>query len=216
MNPLPRISPALLLAMLLAGCSSLIGGPKETPKLYAPQINIQPDPAWPQVAWSLATSHGTSMPMLEGPGIVVSPTPGELQVYRAALWARTPGEMVEDSVLRTLEASGRIAAVARQSSGMDADYRLLLEIREFRADDVAGAQPAARLEINAKLLHMNDQTIVGNRSFQLAQPAATAEVASVVTAFGLALDALAPQIAGWALATGQAHEQATHKSSPRR
>jgi cholesterol transport system auxiliary component len=216
MNPLPRLLPALLALALLPACSSLIGGPKESPKLYSPLVQVQPDPAWPAVVWSLATSRSSSMPMLEGPGIVVSPAPGELQVYRAALWARAPGEMVEDGVLRSLEASGKIAAVARQSSGMDADYRLLLEIREFRANDMPGAPPSAHLDINAKLLHVSDQTIVGNRSFQLTQPATATDVASVVAAFGQALNSLNPQIAGWALATGQAHELAAHKPAARR
>ena len=216
MSRLPRLVAASLAISLLCACSSLIGGPKETPKLYEPVLHPQADAAWPQVAWSLATTRSSSMPILEGPGIVVSPAPGELQVYRGALWARSPSELVEDSVLRTLEASGKIAAVARQSSGMDADYRLLLEVREFRADYAGGAVPSASLDINAKLLHTSDLLIVGSRSFQLTQPASDTEVASVVSAFGQALDTLAPQIAGWALTTGQAHEQAAHPPVTRR
>ena len=216
MSRLPRLVAVLLAISLLPACSSLIGGPKETPKLYAPVLHPQANAAWPQVVWSLATSRSASMPILEGPGILVSPTPGELQVYRGALWARSPSELVEDSVLHTLEASGKIAAVARQNSGMDADYRLLLEVREFRADYTGNAVPAARLDINAKLLYANDLSIVGSRNFQLTRPASDTEVASVVSAFGQALDRLAGQIAGWALTTGQAHEQAAHRPATRR
>lgn len=216
MSRSPLFLSASLAMALLAGCSSLIGGPKETPRLFAPVYHGQPAADWPQVTWSLVTARSNGARLLDGQGIVVSPVPGELQVYRAALWARTPGDMVEDAVLRTLEASGNIAAVAPQSSGMDADYRLLLDIREFRADYAGNAVPAATVEINAKLLHLSDQSIVGSRSFHRAQTATDTDVASVALAFGQTLDSLAPEIAGWALQTGQAHELAAHKEPPRR
>ena len=216
MSRLPRLIPALLVATLLASCSNLIGGPKESPKLFAPVLHSQPNPQWPNVTWSLATSRSTNMQMLEGPGIVVSPTAGELQVYRGALWARSPGEMVEDSVLRTLEDSGKIRAVARQGSGMVADYRLMLDIREFRADYAGNPTPSATLDINAKLMHMRDQTLVGSQNFHVVQTANATDINHVVTAFGQALDKLAPDISGWVLTTGQAHELAAHKPDARR
>jgi len=75
--------------------------------------------------------------------------------------------------------------------------------------------PAASLDINAKLLYSGDLSIVGSRSFQLVQPASDTEVASVVNAFGQALDRLVPQIAGWALTTGQTHQQALHHPATR-
>lgn len=41
-----RFRPALLTACLLVatGCSSLIGGPRETPTIYAPEPLIQAEP----------------------------------------------------------------------------------------------------------------------------------------------------------------------------
>ena len=96
--------------------------------------------------------------MLDSTRIAVRPVPGELQVYKGASWARTPVEMLEDGVLRTLEDSGRIPAVARQGSGMSADYRLLMDLRHFEADYAAGATPAAVLEVSTKLLHAQDKS----------------------------------------------------------
>ena len=57
MSRLPRLVAVLLAISLLPACSSLIGGPKETPKLYAPVLHPQANAAWPQVVWSLATSR---------------------------------------------------------------------------------------------------------------------------------------------------------------
>ena len=146
--------------------------------------------------------------MLDSSRIAVSPVPGELQVYKGAVWARTPPEMLEDGVLRTLEDSGKIPAVARQGSGIGADYRLLMEIRHFEAEYAGAAVPSAVVEVSAKLLHASDQAVVGSRRFRHAQAASGTDAAVVADAFAQALRATSHDIAGWVLATGQAHETA--------
>jgi cholesterol transport system auxiliary component len=205
-----RTSPTAAMALLflpaiLAGCS-LLGGSRESPTIYAPDPRVEADPSWPAVAWQLSTSRPTAARMMDSLRIAVSPVPGELQVYKDASWARTPTEMVEDGVLRALEDSGRIPAVARQGSGIGADYRLVMDLRHFEADYAGAAVPSAVIEINVKLLHSHDQTVVGSRTFHQARPAAGTDVGLVADAFTEALGATTHDIAGWVLATGQAHE----------
>ena len=219
MNPVLRsLRPALLATSLLmmAGCSSLIGGPRETPTIYAPDPARRVDASWPAVDWSLALAHAGEAQMEDGPRIVVSPVPGDLQVYRAALWARTPTDMVEDAVLRTLEDSGKLPLVARQGSGVSTDYRLLLEVRAFRAEYAGNAAPAAVIEVNATLLHLRDQSVAGSRNFRQSQAASGVEVAQVADAFAQALSALGHDITGWSLQAGQAHAGQPHPSAPAR
>lgn len=197
-----RLRPVLLTACLLvAGCNSLIGGPRETPTIYAPEPVIQPDPGWPAVTWSLSIARPAESRMGDSQRIVVSPVPGELQVYRAALWARTPAEMVEDAALRTLEDSGRIPVVARQGSGAATDYRLLLDVRTFKADYAGHAAPSAIIEVNAQLVQAG--RIVASRSFRQVAAASGTDVARVADAFAQALGPLGHDIAGWALQTGR-------------
>ncbi|WP_447937635.1 ABC-type transport auxiliary lipoprotein family protein [Thermomonas fusca] len=211
------LHPALLAtSLLLAGCSSLIGGPRETPTIYAPEPARRVDPSWPAVDWSLALARSGEAQMEDGPRIVVSPVPGELQVYRGALWARTPAEMVQDAVLRTLEDSGKLPLVARQGSGLSADYRLLLEVRAFRAEYAGSALPAAVVEVNATLLHLRDQSVAGSRNFRQSQPATGVAVAEVADAFSQALAGLSHDVAGWSLQAGQAHAGQPHPSAPAR
>ncbi|MGX5671415.1 ABC-type transport auxiliary lipoprotein family protein [Thermomonas sp. XSG] len=211
------LRPALLAtSLLLAGCSSLIGGPRETPTIYAPEPARRVDPSWPAVDWSLALARSGEAQMEDGPRIVVSPVPGELQVYRGALWARTPAEMVQDAVLRTLEDSGKLPLVARQGSGLSADYRLLLEVRAFRAEYAGSALPAAVVEVNATLLHLRDQSVAGSRNFRQSQPATGVAVAEVADAFSQALAGLSHDVAGWSLQAGQAHAGQPHPSAPAR
>ena len=194
---------------LLAGCSIL--GSKTPPTIYAPEPRVAVDPSWPNVTWQLALAHPDAARMIDSLRIAVRPTPGELEVYKDTSWAKTPSEQIEDSLLRTLEDSQRIQAVARQGSGIAADYTLITEVRRFEADYAGNPLPAATIEINAKLLHATDQAVVASRTFLQAAPASSANTAAVAQAFGIALGAITHDIAGWALINGDTN----HRSSVR-
>jgi cholesterol transport system auxiliary component len=194
-------------ALLAAGCSIL--GSKTPVTVYAPDPRVVAEPSWPQVDWQLALVHPDAARMVDSLRIAVRPTPGEMQVYKDVSWAKTPGEQVEDTVLRALEDSRKIHAVARKGSGIAADYTLLMEVRRYEADYAGNAMPAATIEVNAKLLHAPDQAIVASRTFLQAVPASGTQTAAVAQAFGTALGTIAHDIAGWTLVTGSAH-QATH------
>ena len=80
----PRIA-TLLAAVLLAGLPltgcSVVGGSKEPPTVFAPEAKAEADPAWPSVAWQLATTRPGAARVLDSSRIAVRPVPGELQVY---------------------------------------------------------------------------------------------------------------------------------------
>ncbi len=199
---------SLLLAASLAGCSILGGGsPRDRATIYAPDPRIAADPAWPSVQWQLSISPATAARMSDSLRVAVRPTPGELQVYKGASWAKTPTDMVEDAVLRGLEDSGRIPAVARQGSGIAADYKLVMDLRRFEADYAGAATPSATIEVNAKLLHSIDQQIVASRTFLARHPAASTAVPEVAAAFDPALSQIASDMAGWVLQTGETHQR---------
>jgi cholesterol transport system auxiliary component len=191
------------LALALAGCS-LLGGNKDPVTMYAPEPRVAADPSWPTVDWQLVVAQPQASRMVDSSRIAVRPTPGELQVYKGAAWAREPGEQLRDAILRTLEDSGTIAAVARQGSGIAADYRLELDVRRYEADYAGATVPAATIEVSAKLLRSIGQEVVGSRTFRGAVPAAGTDPALVAQAFGAALATVSHDIAGWTLETGSA------------
>ncbi|HZX78346.1 MAG TPA: ABC-type transport auxiliary lipoprotein family protein [Lysobacter sp.] len=198
---------------MLAGCSILSDKPRSTSTIYAPDPQVQADPAWPKVQWQLVLAPPTSPRIFDSLRMAVRPTPGELQVYRGAQWARPPSDMLQDTLLRTLEDSGRITAVARQGSGMAADYRLLLDIRRFESDYTHGnGTPAATIEVSAKLVHVASQRIAAARVFHQATPAASTSVADVSNAFERSLAMLGHDLAGWTLTSGQAHNATLPRS----
>src|SRR5690606_21072979 len=123
-----RVAVAAAVFLLVAGCSIL--GPRPEPgTIYAPDPRVQVDPAWPTVDWQMSLSRATAGSMTDSLRITVRPSPNELQVYKGASWAKTPTSMVEDALLRALEDSNRIPAVARQGADISADYKLVLDLR---------------------------------------------------------------------------------------
>ncbi|MCA1714299.1 MAG: ABC-type transport auxiliary lipoprotein family protein [Gammaproteobacteria bacterium] len=203
-----RLKPAIavvLAVLLLGGCGLL--GKKKMATIYAPDPRVQADPAWPSVQWQLSVSRPSSPRMLDSQRIAVRPVPGELQVYKGANWAKAPPDQVEDMVLRVLEDSGRIPAVARQGSGIAADYKLVMDLRRFEADYAGAAVPAATIDVSVKLLHAPDHDVVDARTFVQAVPADGTHAAQVSQAFEQALGRIGHDIAGWTLTTGQAHER---------
>ncbi len=215
----PRVLVALLLVVALPACSLLGGGgrgERERASIYAPDPRVQADPAWPAAQWQLSLSPPTAARMIDSFRIAVRPTPDELQVYRGASWAKTPTDMLQDTLLRALEDSGKLPAVARQGAGFAADYKLTLDLRRFEADYAGGTLPAATIEVNAKLIHSVDQGIVASHTFLHAEPSGSTDVTSVVEAFSRALAVVGRDLSGWVLTTGDAHERSAHAGAPRR
>ncbi|UNK41892.1 ABC-type transport auxiliary lipoprotein family protein [Luteimonas sp. S4-F44] len=211
-----RASTGLMLVALLGACSSLLGGnagDRERSTIYAPDPRVQTVAQWPHADWQLTLSPPTAARMIDSFRIAVRPTPSELQVYRSASWAKTPTDMLQDVVLRTLEDSGRIPAVARQGAGITADYKLVIDLRRFEADYAGNVMPSATIEANAKLIHNIDQTVVDSRTFLAAIPASGTDVAQVVDAFGTALQGIGGEMVGWILTSGNAHEASHHNGT---
>jgi len=201
MNALKCLLPLSLLA--LAGCSILGSGQRDPVTIYSPEIRVEADPAWPSVDWSLVIAKPSAARLVDSPRINVRPVPGEMQVYRGVSWAQPATDIVQDAVLRTLEDSGRIRAVADADAGIRADYKLVMDIRRFESDYSGQSMPSAVVEISAKLVHNRDQRVVVARTFLQRQTASGTGTAQVVNAFEDALSNLSREIAGWVLSNGQ-------------
>ena len=190
--------------LLLSGCSVLGSQQRDPVTIYSPLVQVNADPAWPTVDWQLAVVKPTAARVVDSPRISVRPTPGEVQVYKGVSWSQPSTDLVEATVLRALEDSGKIASVARPGSGIRADYRLVMDLRRFDADYAGTALPSAIIEINAKLLHTTDQRVVASHTFLKAEPVGSTDIPSVVAAFERALEATGGEVVAWTLVTGDA------------
>ena len=188
---------------LLSGCSVLGSQQRDPVTIYAPQVTVVPQPSWPSVNWQLVVAKPTAARVVDSPRIAVRPVPGELQVYKGVTWSQPSTDLVETTILRALEDSGKIPAVARLGSGVRADYKLVMDLRRYEADYAGSAMPSATIELTAKLLHTTDQRIVASRTFLQREPSSGVEVAQVAVAFEQALEKLGGEVVGWVLTTGE-------------
>ena len=195
---------AAVALLALAGCSILGNEQRDPVTIYAPQPQVVVDPSWPTVAWQLSVGKPSAPRVVDSPRIAVRPAPGELQVYKGASWSQPSTDLVEATVLRAFEDSGRIPAVARDGSGIRADYKLVMDLRRFESDYAGAVIPSATIELTAKLLHASDQRIIASRTFLQVQPSSGTEVAQVTNAFDQALGKLGAEVVGWVLVTGEA------------
>ncbi|NZA27073.1 membrane integrity-associated transporter subunit PqiC [Luteimonas sp. SJ-92] len=208
---LARAALVAALAVSVTGCGLLGGGGggRERATIYAPDVRVAPDPSWPRVDWQLAIGSAAASRVTDSPRINVRPTPSELEVYAGAAWAQPATDMLEDTLLRAFEDSGRIDAVARSESGIRSDYKLVLDLRRFESDYAGAAVPSATIEVAAKLLYNRDQRVAASRTFLQAVPAGGTDVGAVVAAFERGLAALTADMVGWTLSSGNADAAGT-------
>lgn len=200
--------PPLLLA-LLAGCSIL---PEKTEvAIHAPHPKVQPQAAWPSADWQLVVPRPNAPALLDSPRIVVRPAPGELQVYKSAIWTQPVPELLQNAVVHAFEDSGRIAGVARRGERLSSDFELRLDVRRFEADYGDAGVPSAVVEIGAKLVADRGSRIVAQRLFEHSVPAPGTAVPQVAATFEQAMGAAISDIVGWTLAEGQRHRAPTPK-----
>ena len=172
--------------------------------IYSPVVRIQTDPSWPRVDWQLVLVKPSAARVVDSPRINVRPTPSELQVYKGVSWAQPATDMLDDALVRGFEDSGRIAGVARVTTGIRADYKLATDVRRFEADYRGQTTPTAVIEVNAKLIHVIDQRVVADRTFRQENAVASTDVAQVAAALEQGLQTLTADVVGWTLVNGQA------------
>jgi cholesterol transport system auxiliary component len=121
--------------------------------------------------------------------------------------------MLQTALVEGFEDSGRIAAVGRFGGGNRGDFGLLLEVRAFETV-YAGDKPEAVIEAQASLLRLRGgRGVVASKRFRQGVPGASADVDSVVAAFGQAMSAISTDVVGWTLVEGERAVKAAPEES---
>ena len=205
-----RLLLGAFLLLALSGCALLGGnGNSKRSTIYVLDPRVEAAADWPVVDWQLTLARTEASRVTDSLRIMVRPTPHEVQVYKDAAWGKMPTDMIEDALLRTLEDSGRIQAIARQGSGLGADYRLVLDLRRFESTYDGQPRPSANIELSAKLLELRTQRVVASNTFSHGTPAAGTDVSQVVDAFEQSLHRVTADLAAWTLIEGDRHAGTT-------
>ncbi|WP_397606808.1 ABC-type transport auxiliary lipoprotein family protein [Silanimonas sp.] len=199
---LRRTALPLVLAASLSGCLSL--GDKAELVVYAPQVSVTADEAWPKVDRTLAISEPNASALLDSNRIAVRPKPATLQVYSGAIWADSAPDLVQSALVGAFAEHGRFQAVVRPTDGLGADLLLRLDLRHFEAVYAEDAKtPTVVVELQATLVDQRTHRVIGSRRFRGEQSTEREKLPSVVPAFEAALGEVATAMMPWVLETAK-------------
>jgi len=194
-----RLFPVLF-ALALAGCASWLGSgdPGEHPTIYSPSPQIALDGNRPAHEASVLIAAPSAAPMLDSPRIVIRLAGDELQFLRGTRWSRSAPELLQDALLHVLEDSGKVQ-VARQDSGLAADWLLVMDIRHFEADYTQGPVPVIHIMVSAKLLNRQDKRIIAAQIFSHSGAIQASSTEAIISAFTEGLSQITLKLAEWIL-----------------
>jgi len=179
-------------AMVLAGCSVLQG--PAVPQLYVlrPQM---PATMGARVNWRLAVAAPDAVASLDTPRIALTRSATTMDYYANAAWTDRVPLLLLRHLIQAFDSSGRILSVDRDTSGLEADYMLQTEIRDFQARyETPDGAPQIVITIQAKVVRMPQREIVANINVAQQANAASNDMDSIVLAFNQATSAAIAQI----------------------
>jgi len=191
---------------LLGACAAL-SGKHASYTVYSPRLAPVDAAGADRVDWQLLVETPRASAALGTPRIAVAPTAGVLEVYADARWRDPAPQMLRSLIVQAFDESGRIGGVSGSTSGLSADYSLVLELRDFQAE-LDGSTANAVIRFTAKLFDHRRSRVVATQAFATTRRAASADIGTMVGAFEQALNELLPQLVDWTLREGNAHRQA--------
>jgi len=185
------------MALLLAGCASVLGLPP-SPHLY----RVTPKSTFPANLPHPPTQILVEVPLapagLDTPRIALSRSTVSIDYFADSEWTERVPLLVQTALLESFENSGTIAAIDRESIGLRADFILKTEIRHFEAlYDTPNGAPEVWVAIIARLVDPAGRNIVSHTSFERRERAAANDIGHVVLAFDEALGAVMADIVIW-------------------
>jgi cholesterol transport system auxiliary component len=184
-------------ALLLSRCT-ILQAPM-TPQLYVLRPGAPPAMG-AAVRWRLAVATPDAAQSLDTARIALTRSATTMDYFANAAWTDRVPLMLQRLLLQSYEASGRIVAVDRDSAGLETDYLLETEIRDFTARyDNPQGPPQVSVNIQARMVKMPQREIAGSQNTQQQMPASANNLDSIVVAFNQATGAALAQIIGWSL-----------------
>jgi len=184
--------------LLLSACSVLRGPP--VPQLYVLRPQVPPS-AGPRVSWRLAVAAPDAAASLDTPRIALTRSPTTMDYFANAAWTDRVPLIIQRQLIEAFDSTGRILSVDRDTSGLEADYVLQTELREFLARyDTPNGAPQIVVNIQAKLARMPQREIAATLNASQQVQASANDLDSIVIAFNSATGAAIGQIVAGTLA----------------
>jgi cholesterol transport system auxiliary component len=183
-------------AFVLAACAT---GNRQT-QIYVLRPDIPNNPPGQKVNWELAVAVPYAAGSLNSERIALTRTAATLDFFADSAWTDQLPVLLQNCLIESFEKSGRIKGVSRETAGLQADYALETEVRDFAAHyEAAENAPEVVVRIAAKMVKLPDRTIVSTFDSVQRSTATENRVPAVVSAFNVALTASLREIVAWTL-----------------
>lgn len=178
---------------ILSGLEKLTGGggAEARPPIYdiAAPRDFQPPDKEP--SWQLVIPEPTALLALNTDKVMLQPKDGEIQMLDEARWGDSLSILFQEKFIQSFENAGYIRTVMRPTDGLEGDYKLLIDIRNFSV--ATGSKPVANAEFVARIVS-RDGKVVAAREFTASADAggedAKAATAALSQAFAKSAEAL--------------------------
>jgi cholesterol transport system auxiliary component len=187
------------LALLLAGCGSLLEPSNPPLQIYLlrPQLEALPDA--PKVSWQLAIARPEMARTMDTERIALTRA-ATMDYYADAQWSDAASRLLQQLLIESFEKSGRILGVGQDAGEVRTDYMLQTEVRDFEAHyDSENGPPQVVVALSAKLIEARSRDVIGSFTTSHSIAASQNSVPAVVDAFNAATAAVLEDVASWTL-----------------
>ncbi len=188
--PGPAALAAPLLALALAGCTTLLAGaPSNIYDLSAPgEVRAT------RGGLQILVPEPTTVRALDTERIAARPSPSEYAYLPGAVWSDRLPKLLQARMVETLQNSGHVRAAAVPGQGLLIDYQLVMDVRAFEL-----SQEGAVADLAVRVMDDRNGRVVRSRVFREVVPVSSTHPAAVVQALDHAMDRAFADIANWAL-----------------
>lgn len=210
LRPASRLAVLAALSSLTACASFLPGGGGPPVTLYGLQTPAGFAASDAGAAdWQMMVEEPVAERALDTDRIAIYTGGNAIQYFPAARWSDRAPRVVQDLMVESFEEAGYRLNAGRQTAGVRPDRVLVTELRGFEArmpetGNDAGAAPDAVFRLSARLISLDGRRILGARSFEAREAAASDGVADVVRALDAASQAAMRELVAWAVMTAGA------------
>lgn len=193
----PAASLLLCVAMLLAGCGGLLPKAPERP-LYRlnPAVAVTPPRRVPAL---LVVATPTAAAGLDTSRIALTRSPVSVDYFADGEWIDRPPFLIKEALIERFQKSGAFAGVSTEGLGLNADYILNTDIRDFTAIyDLPDGAPLVRVTLAAQLITMPGRDIAAATSVTREARAAANDLPAIVQAFDRASGDAIGDLIAWA------------------
>lgn len=187
MTVFPRLIASVALLSLVTGCGvvSRVSGASEPLNTFtlAP-ATYETTPRGGSL--HLVVEEATSAGAVASDRILIKPNRVQAAYLPESRWSDPAPVLIQSLLLASLQNAGGFRLVGRTGAGLQPDYTLMTELRDFQADAPEGAAPVVKVGVTLTLVREADRRIVATRQFDATSTAPTDETGPLVGAFDAA------------------------------